>query len=71
MNFTTRAETVREIAKEVRMSFRDIGAVTRNANEEHDTGSIGYLLKRDNMSKDSQALELFLQGRNRSKLPSF
>jgi hypothetical protein len=45
------------------MSFRDIGAVTRNASEELDKNSIECLVSRDNMSRESQALELFLQGK--------
>lgn len=53
-------KSVRAIAKEVHMSFRDIGAITRAANEGSEPGPQQRLT---GLSKDSQALDLFSQGR--------
>lgn len=49
--------TMREIAKEVHMSFGDIGSITRKANEEKEP-------KRMEISQESQALKLFRKGKN-------
>ena len=50
-------KTMREIAKEVHMSFSDIGAIIKKQNEELEP-------KRKEISKESQALKLFRKGRN-------
>jgi hypothetical protein len=50
-------KTMREIAKEVHMSFSHIGSITKNLNDESES-------KTKEKSKESQALELFKKGKN-------
>jgi len=50
-------KTMREIAKEVHMSFSDIGSITKNLKEKLET-------KRKEISIESQALKLFRKRRN-------
>ena len=50
-------KTMREIAKEVHMSFSDIGSITKKLNENLEP-------KRKEISKESEALKLFRKGKN-------
>ena len=52
-----RGKTIREIAKEVRMSFRDIGAILNKAVEEKTEGSKEH--EQQNLSLSAQAYKLF------------
>ena len=50
-------KTMREISKEVHMSFGDIGSITKKLNGKSEP-------KRKEISKESQALKLFRKGKN-------
>lgn len=57
MKLYKEGKTMREISKEVHMSFGDIGSITRKENEEKEP-------KRKEKSQESQALKLFRKGKN-------
>src|SRR5438093_8243696 len=57
----TEGKTMREISKEVHMSFSDIGSITKKLNEELE-------LKRKEISIESQALALFKKGNDPVKV---
>jgi hypothetical protein len=58
--------SVREIAKQMHMSFRDIGAITKRLKSEVEREK-GYLEENDDIiskSKTTQAIKLFSEGKN-------
>lgn len=57
-------KTIREIAKEVHMSFGSIGAVIRKlTGEQNNKEGIGEQLKVNELSKEAQAFKLFSEGK--------
>jgi transposase len=60
-------KNIREIAKEVHMSFGSIGAIIRRV-EGHDINEIKVKQEENNISKAAQALKLFSKGKNLWKL---
>ena len=72
LDLYNQGKTIRDIAKEVRISFRDIGAVLKKEEEkerqkkqlENNTTNIDSNNNQRGMSLSAQAYELFSQGKN-------
>lgn len=72
LDLYNQGKTIRDIAKEVRISFRDIGAVLKKEEEkerqkkqlENNTTNIDSINNQRGMSLSAQAYELFSQGKN-------
>src|SRR5438067_13194858 len=60
LDLYNQGKSTREIAKEVRMSFRDIGAILNKAMEEKETSKE----QADKVSKSTQAYKLFSEGKS-------
>jgi transposase len=61
LDLYNQGKTIREIAKEVRMSFRDIGAILNKAVEEKTEGSKEE--EQQQLSLSAQAYKLFSEGK--------
>ncbi len=60
LDLYNQGKSTREIAEEVRMSFRDIGAILNKAIEEKETSKE----QADKISKSTQAYKLFSEGKS-------